>query len=91
MSGFGGRHRRWTDGRDGRKRAQSARDRAGIRSTSTNSRSAKDAHLSRLVFSDILEDLRALHGAIRDSDGDQVYRRLSRLDPALANPDEDED
>jgi hypothetical protein len=43
----------------------------------------RDANLSRLVFSDILEDLRGLHGAIRDADGDQVYRRLSRLDTVL--------
>jgi uncharacterized protein (TIGR02677 family) len=43
----------------------------------------RDANLSRLVFSDILEDLRALHAATRESDGDQVYRRLSRLDTVL--------
>ncbi|HEX3712977.1 MAG TPA: TIGR02677 family protein [Trebonia sp.] len=43
----------------------------------------RDANLSRLVFSDILEDLRALHAAVRDADGDQVYRRLSRLDTVL--------
>lgn len=43
----------------------------------------RDANLSRLVFSDILEDLRALHAATGDSDGDQVYRRLSRLDTVL--------
>jgi uncharacterized protein (TIGR02677 family) len=43
----------------------------------------RDANLSRLVFSDILEDLRALHAAIRDADGDQAYRRLSRLDTVL--------
>jgi uncharacterized protein (TIGR02677 family) len=43
----------------------------------------RDANLSRLVFSDILEDLRALHAAVRDKDGDQVYRRLSRLDTVL--------
>ncbi|MGH3169606.1 MAG: DUF2397 family protein, partial [Trebonia sp.] len=43
----------------------------------------RDANLSRLVFSDILEDLRALHAAARKSDGDQVYRRLSRLDTVL--------
>ena len=42
-----------------------------------------DANLSRLVFSDILEDLRALTPATRDADGDQVYRRLSRLDTVL--------
>ena len=43
----------------------------------------RDANLSRLVFSDILEDLRALHAATRDADSDQVYRRLSRLDTVL--------
>src|SRR5262252_2604472 len=43
----------------------------------------RDANLSRLVFSDILEDLRALHAASRDGDADQVYRRLSRLDTVL--------
>ncbi|MGH3245876.1 MAG: DUF2397 domain-containing protein, partial [Trebonia sp.] len=43
----------------------------------------RDANLSRLVFSDILEDLRALDAATRDADGDQVYRRLSRLDTVL--------
>ncbi len=43
----------------------------------------RDANLSRLVFSDILEDLRALHAATGNSDADQVYRRLSRLDTVL--------
>ena len=43
----------------------------------------RDANLSRLVFSDILEDLRALHAATGDADADQVYRRLSRLDTVL--------
>ncbi|HEY6496553.1 MAG TPA: TIGR02677 family protein [Trebonia sp.] len=43
----------------------------------------RDANLSRLVFSDILDDLRALHAATRESDADQVYRRLSRLDTVL--------
>ena len=43
----------------------------------------RDANLSRLVFSDILEDLRALLAATRDSDSDQVFRRLSRLDTML--------
>jgi uncharacterized protein (TIGR02677 family) len=43
----------------------------------------RDANLSRLVFSDILEDLRALQAATRDADADQVYRRLSRLDTVL--------
>jgi uncharacterized protein (TIGR02677 family) len=43
----------------------------------------RDANLSRLVFSDILDDLRALHTAVVARDGDQVYRRLSRLDTVL--------
>jgi uncharacterized protein (TIGR02677 family) len=43
----------------------------------------RDANLSRLVFSDILEDLRALETATRARDGDQVHRRLSRLDTVL--------
>jgi hypothetical protein len=43
----------------------------------------RDANLSRLVFSDILDDLRALHAAVSARDGDQVYRRLSRLDTVL--------
>ena len=43
----------------------------------------RDANLSRLVFSDILDDLRALLAATRDSDSDQVFRRLSRLDTVL--------
>jgi len=43
----------------------------------------RDANLSRLVFSDILEDLRALHAAVGAGDGEQVYRRLSRLDTVL--------
>jgi uncharacterized protein (TIGR02677 family) len=43
----------------------------------------RDANLSRLVFSDILEDLRALAKATRENDKDQVYRRLSRLDTVL--------
>jgi uncharacterized protein (TIGR02677 family) len=43
----------------------------------------RDANLSRLVFSDILDDLRALLAATRDADADQVYRRLSRLDTVL--------
>jgi uncharacterized protein (TIGR02677 family) len=42
-----------------------------------------DANLSRLVFSDILEDLRALQAATLSSDSDQVHRRLSRLDTVL--------
>ena len=43
----------------------------------------RDANLSRLVFSDILEDLRALRAAAGAGDKDQVYRRLSRLDTVL--------
>jgi uncharacterized protein DUF2397 len=38
----------------------------------------RDANLSRLVFSDILDDLRALSRATGEDDKDQVYRRLSR-------------
>src|SRR5215471_10295203 len=36
----------------------------------------RDANLSRLVFSDILDDLKGLARATRDNDRDQVYRRL---------------
>ena len=43
----------------------------------------RDANLSRLVFSDILDDLRALAAATRAQDQEQVYRRLSRLDTVL--------
>src|SRR5580700_8709395 len=43
----------------------------------------RHANLSRLVFSDILEDLRALGQATSSGDHDQVYRRLSRLDTVL--------
>ena len=43
----------------------------------------RDANLSRLIFSDILEDLRELAKATRTSGRDQVYRRLSRLDTVL--------
>jgi len=43
----------------------------------------RDANLSRLVFSDILDDLKALANATRDADKEQVYRRLSRLDTVL--------
>jgi uncharacterized protein (TIGR02677 family) len=43
----------------------------------------KDANLSRLVFSDILEDLRELAKATRSGAAEQVYRRLSRLDTVL--------
>jgi uncharacterized protein (TIGR02677 family) len=43
----------------------------------------RDANLSRLVFSDILDDLRALSRAAAAGDAEQVYRRLSRLDTVL--------
>ncbi|GAA3226209.1 TIGR02677 family protein [Actinocorallia longicatena] len=43
----------------------------------------RDANLSKLVFSEILEDLKALAEANRFGDGEQVYRRLSRLDAAM--------
>src|SRR6516165_253371 len=43
----------------------------------------RDANLSRLVFSDILDDLRGLAKATREGDKEQVYRRLSRLDTVL--------
>jgi uncharacterized protein (TIGR02677 family) len=43
----------------------------------------RDANLSRLVFSDILDDLRALAAATAARDKEQVYRRLSRLDTVL--------
>ncbi|HJZ28348.1 MAG TPA: TIGR02677 family protein, partial [Streptosporangiaceae bacterium] len=43
----------------------------------------RDANLSRLVFSDILDDLKALAAATRAQDPEQVYRRLSRLDTVL--------
>ncbi|GAB3652715.1 hypothetical protein GCM10027589_10340 [Actinocorallia lasiicapitis] len=43
----------------------------------------RDANLSKLVFSEVLEDLKALAEANRFADGPQVYRRLSRLDAAM--------
>jgi uncharacterized protein (TIGR02677 family) len=43
----------------------------------------QDANLSRLVFSDILEDLKALAAANRSGQTEQVYRRLSRLDSVM--------
>src|SRR5260370_38324073 len=43
----------------------------------------RDANLSRLVFSDILDDLKSLAAAVRSSDGEQVYPRLPRLGRAL--------
>jgi uncharacterized protein (TIGR02677 family) len=45
----------------------------------------EDAKLSRLVFPDILADLRALAGAAADGDAAEVYRKLSRLDGVLAD------
>ena len=36
----------------------------------------RDANLSRLVFSDILDDLKSLAAAVREGDGEHVYRRL---------------
>jgi uncharacterized protein (TIGR02677 family) len=45
----------------------------------------EDAQLSRLVFPDILADLRALAGAVRSADAAEVYRKLSRLDGVLAD------
>ena len=43
----------------------------------------RDANLSRLVFSDILDDLKALAAASRSGDAEQIYRRLSRLDTVM--------
>src|SRR6516165_986388 len=43
----------------------------------------RDANLSRLVFSDILDDLKALAAATQAQDTEQVYRKLSRLDTVL--------
>ena len=43
----------------------------------------QDANLSRLVFSSILDDLRALARATKSNDKDQVYRSLDRLDTVL--------
>src|SRR5580700_7782741 len=43
----------------------------------------RDANLSRLVFSDILDDLKMLAAATKAHDQEQVYRRLSRLDTVL--------
>src|SRR5277367_4284627 len=43
----------------------------------------RDANLSRLVFSDILDDLRALAAATKAQDQERVYRRLARLDTVL--------
>jgi len=43
----------------------------------------RDANLSRLVFSDILDDLKALARAARNADADQVYLKLARLDSVM--------
>jgi uncharacterized protein (TIGR02677 family) len=43
----------------------------------------RDVNLSRLVFSDILEDLKSLATANTAGEGEQVYRRLSRLDSVM--------
>lgn len=43
----------------------------------------RDVNLSRLVFSDILDDLRSLATANRTGDQEQVFRRLSRLDQVM--------
>ncbi|MEO3801183.1 TIGR02677 family protein [Nonomuraea sp. B1E8] len=45
----------------------------------------EDAQLSRLVFPDILKDLKALATANREGDGEEVYRKLSRLDGVLSD------
>ena len=45
--------------------------------------SLEDAQLSRLVFPDILGDLRALAEANTEGDGEEVYRKLGRLDSVL--------
>ncbi|GIH68921.1 hypothetical protein Mth01_11740 [Sphaerimonospora thailandensis] len=45
----------------------------------------EDAQLSRLVFPDILTDLKALAEANRAGDGEEVYRKLGRLDQVLSD------
>lgn len=45
--------------------------------------SLEDAQLSRLVFPDILGDLHALAEANTAGDGEEVYRKLGRLDSVL--------
>src|SRR5689334_17217631 len=49
------------------------------------SASVTDANLSRLVFADLLEDLTALAAANTAGDAEEVYRKLNRLDGALAD------
>jgi len=45
----------------------------------------EDSTLSRLVFADLLADLKALAAANTAGDAEEVYRKLSRLDRALAD------
>jgi uncharacterized protein (TIGR02677 family) len=49
------------------------------------SASVDDSNLSRLVFADLLADLAALADANQRGDGEEVYRKLNRLDRALAD------
>lgn len=49
------------------------------------SASLDDSNLSRLVFADLLADLAALAQANRAGDAEEVYRKLNRLDRALAD------
>ncbi|HZM77347.1 MAG TPA: TIGR02677 family protein [Candidatus Limnocylindrales bacterium] len=49
------------------------------------SASVGDSNLSRLVFADLLADLAALTEANRGGDAEEVYRKLNRLDRALAD------
>jgi uncharacterized protein (TIGR02677 family) len=44
-----------------------------------------DSTLSRLVFADLLADLKALSAANTAGDAEEVYRKLNRLDRALAD------
>ncbi|WP_249715053.1 TIGR02677 family protein [Rhizomonospora bruguierae] len=44
-----------------------------------------DSTLSRLVFADLLADLKALAAANGAGDAEEVYRKLNRLDRALAD------
>ncbi|KUL29184.1 TIGR02677 family protein [Actinoplanes awajinensis] len=45
----------------------------------------EDSTLSRLVFADLLADLKALKDANESGDAEEVYRKLNRLDRALAD------
>ena len=47
--------------------------------------SLDDSTLSRLVFADLLADLKALGAANVAGDAEEVYRKLNRLDRALAD------